>query len=386
MMGENTQSVAQPQYVKGIGLAVLVLVLLLAATSLVLRFGLDLKVAGLFFSPAEGWRYANDWPWQLLYHYGTIPGLMLTLASLVVFSLGLFRPGWYAWRRSMIVIALTAVLGAGLLVNAILKPYCGRPRPREVVEYQGQWTYCQPCGDSVPGKGMSFPCGHCTMGFLFVSLVFCWQRSKLLAIAGAGFGLVLGSLLGIARAAQGAHFLTDIFWSLGVLLMVSLLSFYIAAPWVERWIAGKRLGVRRHKKWVGLILGVVIVLFTVLFLTRRPFFEIKAISISLPAGVTHLMVVSDVDLVKTDIHYEGQRALIKVLGQGFAFPNAHQDIEFVTRMEDRDLIVDIHVSRQGYFSELQHQLLVTLPLEKKNRISVDVWQPSGAALPQPRQP
>jgi membrane-associated PAP2 superfamily phosphatase len=374
---EATQPFSRVSYLKGLGGSFLVLVILSVVTWMALRLDLDHLVARLFFSQSHGWQYKDAWLWQVLYQYGTIPGLVLTLTAIVIFSLSLIRSSWRPWRRSMLVVALTAILGAGLLVNAILKPYCGRPRPREVVQYNGQWAYCNPCLDSTPGKGMSFPCGHCTMGFLFVTLAFCWRRSKILAYTGVGFGILLGGLLGITRAAQGAHFLTDIVWSLGTLLITSLLLYYLITPLIENWMQRRSELRMRYKTGVAIGFAVLIVIITISFLTRRPFYEMEARSISIPESIESLVVMSNVDLVKSNLEYQGAHVEVGLLGQGFASPNAQQRIEFNTAIQGRRLTVDIMVVKKGYFSELQHQLFITLPPAAKERIAIDIQQPSG---------
>ena len=375
---EAIQPFSRVSYLKGLGGSLLVLIVLSAVTWMALRLDLDHRVARLFFSQSHGWQYKDAWLWQMLYQYGTIPGLVLTLTAIVIFFISLISSRWRPWRRSMLVIALTSILGAGLLVNAILKPYCGRPRPREVVQYNGQWAYCSPCLDSTPGKGMSFPCGHCTMGFLFVTLAFCRRRSKTLAYTGAGFGILLGGLLGITRAAQGAHFLTDIVWSLGVLLITSLLLYYLITPLIENWMQRRSELRLRYKTGVAIGVAVLIVIITMSFLTRRPFYEMETRSIPYPDAIKHLVVVSNVDLVKSNIEYQGAHVEVGLLGQGFASPNAQQRIEFNTAIQGRRLKVDIIVAQKGYFSELQHQLFITLPPAAKDRIVIDIRQPSGA--------
>ena len=385
-MTAKTQPHLQISYLKGLGGALFVIVIFAAFTWLALRLELDHRVAGLFFSPSDGWQFKNAWLWKLLYQYGTVPGLVLTLTAIVIFFITLFKSNWRPWRRSMLVIALTSILGAGLMVNAILKPYCGRPRPKEVIQYNGQWEFCSPCLDSPPGIGMSFPCGHCAMGFLFVTLAFCRRQSKILAYAGAGFGILLGGLLGTARAAQGAHFLTDIVWSLGILLATALLLYYLIVPLIENWIRRRsqmRLG---HKIGAAVGLAVLMVVIIIAFLTRRPYYEVKSHSLALPDSINYIVVDSDVDLVKTGIEYQGTRITVSLLGQGFASPNADQRIAFKDEIQGQQLKLDVMVTRRGYFSELQHQLFISLPPEAKDRIAVDIRQPSGTAIPAPVSP
>ncbi|MGD9209356.1 MAG: phosphatase PAP2 family protein [Desulfobacteraceae bacterium] len=202
----------------------------------------DLTAGAFFFSEEGGWIYKDSQPFRALYLYGTIPGLILTLTALIFFFIGYINTRWQCYQKQMLVIVLTSILGAGVLVNGILKPYCGRPRPREIVTFNGQWEFCSPCFNNTPGKGLSFPCGHCTMAFLFVTLIYLRRQHPIVAYGGATFGLAYGVLMGVTRAAQGAHFVTDSLWSLGILSIVSLLLYYIIIPIVEKsWLRSRTL-------------------------------------------------------------------------------------------------------------------------------------------------
>ncbi len=62
-------------------------------------------------------------------------------------------------------LILSVVIGPGLIINAVFKDHWDRPRPRDVVEFGGM-LQCTPAplrGES----GESFPCGHCSVGFLY---------------------------------------------------------------------------------------------------------------------------------------------------------------------------------------------------------------------------
>ena len=369
MEAESTMSSGIP-WKKGIFLSVVILAIFLVVTVIALLLDLDRRVAGLLFTPETGWHFGNAWLWRMLYDYGTLPGLLLTLTALTILFCSLFNSKCRIWRKPMTVVVITAIIGAGLLVNAILKPYCGRPRPREIVEFQGQWDYCMPCFDSTPGKGMSFPCGHCTMGFLFVSLFYCRRQSKWLAISGTLFGLVLGGLLGVTRATQGAHFLTDIVWSLGVIMLVAVLSDYVLFPLLSQLRFDKSAFSRRKAIISGLVFGVVILLITLVFLTRRPYFETRRFHLDLPPEVNELIVLANAAFVKTDIIYVGKKSQILLTGQGFAVPNAGEDIDIGTTTKGRTMVLELNLRKSGYFSELQHQIAVSLPVTAEGRVAV----------------
>jgi len=85
-------------------------------------------------------------------------------------------PGHEAWRVNGAFLILSVVIGPGLIINAVFKDHWDRPRPRDVVEFGGM-LQCTPAplrGES----GESFPCGHCSVGFLFASGWWLWKRRR----------------------------------------------------------------------------------------------------------------------------------------------------------------------------------------------------------------
>jgi len=73
-------------------------------------------------------------------------------------------------------LILSVLIGPGLIINAVFKDHWDRPRPGDVVEFGGM-LQCTPAplrGES----GESFPCGHCSVGFLFASGWWLWKRRR----------------------------------------------------------------------------------------------------------------------------------------------------------------------------------------------------------------
>ena len=255
-----------------VGLAVLATISLLMATGtwVIADRDLDLKITGQFFRPDTGWYLKDAQPWRFLYDYGTIPGLLLTVGSLILFFAGYFRKRFRNWQKYMLLVLLTSILGGGIIVNSILKPYWGRPRPGQIKEFGGMWDYRHPYQPGTPGKGQSFPCGHCTMGFLFTSLVFFRRKSRPIAYAGGAFGLVYGSALGVARIVQGGHYPSDVLWSLGVILSVAtvLYFFVLRIPDHESQKEVRLTGTRKHLAIA--CLAVLIVALSLIFSDPAP--------------------------------------------------------------------------------------------------------------------
>jgi len=117
------------------------------------------------------------------------------------------------WRRWAIFLLLSVVVGPGLLINAVFKDHWDRPRPREVVEFGGPLQYVPA---PLPGRegGASFPCGHCSVGFLYGAGWWIWRRRRpAWARISIAVGLIAGVGLGLGRMAAGAHYLSDVLWA-----------------------------------------------------------------------------------------------------------------------------------------------------------------------------
>jgi membrane-associated PAP2 superfamily phosphatase len=184
---------------------------------------LDLFLAACFYDPSapQGWFWGEAILWRWLYHYGTYPTLVLTVGAVLVCLGSLVRHSWVDYRRACLLLVLAVVLGPGLLVNGVLKPYWGRPRPRQVELFGGSLPYrqwWQPGGTRV---GRSFPSGHAAMGYVLIAGAFLvpqrrhpWWR--VLVWVGA---LTYGTLLGFARIVQGGHFASDVLWAGGLMCL-----------------------------------------------------------------------------------------------------------------------------------------------------------------------
>ncbi len=129
---------------------------LLLMTALFTVLDLDRSISGNFYRPGEGWFLAKQPLWYWLHKKGTIPGIVLAVGCLLVWLVSFYLPRLKDWRKPCLVVVLTAVLAAGLLINAILKQYWGRPRPSQTIEYGGQFE-----SESKASQLLPF-CLHCT--------------------------------------------------------------------------------------------------------------------------------------------------------------------------------------------------------------------------------
>ena len=206
------------------------------ATWLIEKMGLDLICSRYFYSLghdeglSSGWVVGALQPWSTLYRYGEAPGIVLCGVALVALVSSWLGFALEKWRRPCLVIIFSVAIGPGLLVNAILKPYCGRPRPADLVEFGGAMHYQDVWARSSCCTGKSFPCGHCAIGFSLSSVVALTPYHRLTGLVGLMFGLVYGLLLSVTRLLQGGHFLTDILWSFVIVYVVIAALYYFVFP------------------------------------------------------------------------------------------------------------------------------------------------------------
>jgi membrane-associated phospholipid phosphatase len=301
---------------------------------------------------------------------------LLTLISLAGWFICTSKPKWTHLRRYFLVIVLTAVIGPGLVVNGVVKNYWGRPRPRQVQEFGGQWEYRDVFQPGVPGKGKSFPCGHCTMGYLLCTLLVFRREKPWVAYLGSAVGLGFGSMVGIARMVQGAHFPNDALGSLYVILMVSTGLYYLVlqVPKPQRLPQRRSLGVRR--RWMAAALVAVAGLITTAFLLHRPFYEEYRVPLQIDRGLTDIVIHTNADVERFHVQFTDMRpATIDVEAHGFAWVNAGHELDFRTWQEKGQLHIEFMIEKRGYFAELVHDIDVLLPRALEHSVKVELATP-----------
>ena len=190
------------------------MVLAVVVTVLFAFSPLDIDVARVFYrsNAVEHWPLARRMPWSLLYAAAPWITASLVLIGLVALAAGILRDR-RMWRLHAVFLLLSVVVGPGLLINTVFKDHWSRPRPREIVAFGGPLQYVPA---PLPGReaGASFPCGHCSVGFLYGAGWWIWKRRRpAWARTALAIGLLAGVALGAGRMAAGGHFLSDIFWS-----------------------------------------------------------------------------------------------------------------------------------------------------------------------------
>ena len=110
-------------------------------------------------------------------------------------------------------------MGPGLLVNSGFKENWQRARPYQVQPFGGtqQFTRATVMADQC-NNNCSFVSGHVACGIFFVSLMLVQRRR---ALTWGASGVLAGLIIGFARMADGAHWLSDVLWACPITLVCS---------------------------------------------------------------------------------------------------------------------------------------------------------------------
>lgn len=193
---------------------------------------IDLYVSGLFFQ--EDFHLRERW-WTTFMHESMGYLLCLSLATVValyacnkLLKLSLCEVD----GRKVAYVFLVLIVGAGLIVNLVLKDNFGRARPRDVAEFGGAKAFTPPFTISNEcGKNCSFSSGESAAGFFALALARALSRRRTMLLAGFGFGV----LASYCRVASGAHFFSDTVVSFFVMVVVAdVFHHYLLSPERER--------------------------------------------------------------------------------------------------------------------------------------------------------
>jgi lipid A 4'-phosphatase len=130
----------------------------------------------------------------------------------LIVSLLLKRPWLKISTPKWLFLVVCLVVGPGLTSNVILKDNWGRARPDQIVEFGGKKIYSPPVliSDQCP-RNCSFVAGEAStvyITFFAIAFMFPWRARRLIVA-----GIVAGSLAGLVRMMQGAHFLSDVIFA-----------------------------------------------------------------------------------------------------------------------------------------------------------------------------
>ncbi|MRI83520.1 MAG: phosphoesterase PA-phosphatase [Nitratiruptor sp.] len=182
---------------------------------------IDLYGSSLFFD-GEGFPLHKA-PLPTFIYHATI---VITTATALLLLLFLFFPQPWLSRKEVVYLLLVLLLGPGLIVNVGLKNTMGRARPSQIIQFGGEKEFTPAL---VPAdecqRNCSFTSGHAAAAFYFLAFVpLVRGRWRRLLLAGA---LAWGWIVGIGRIVQGGHFLSDVYCSLVIDLLVAGALYYL---------------------------------------------------------------------------------------------------------------------------------------------------------------
>lgn len=196
-----------------------VALVLLIAITIILNISphLDIYFAKLFYHPEvveNPWFEKDFLLWKFFYHMAPIISGLILLPAILVYVGSYILPTFAKWRTQAIYSFLTFAIGPGILINTIFKPYWGRPRPRQTLPFNGTEELLSFWEKGIIGNGYSFPCGHSSVGFALIIGYFLFKSKRpKVALFFLLSSIFIGSLMGIGRMADGAHFFSDVMWS-----------------------------------------------------------------------------------------------------------------------------------------------------------------------------
>ena len=333
---------------------------------------LDFWAARLFYHPdnaVDPWFEQNFPLWEFFYQAAPWFTAVLLLGSLAVQGRALVKPRWRSFRRDAVLVFLVVALGPGLVVNAVFKPYWGRPRPREVVELGGKHQYRSFHSPAIGASGKSFPCGHCSIGFSFG--VFWWIGSRHRGRATKyGAFVLVGSLMGVGRMAAGGHFLSDVVWAgLMVYWVCYWTHYHLLELWWRRRRAISAADDNQHRALVLSAYGVLAIITVIVILVASPFHSDVHLLAQPPSGEKSLEF--EIENARVDISLDERLATsfeVKGYAKGFGFPGGKmRAICDRANFEEK-----CSVKRQGFFSDYESVLHLSVNPRLVPRFSLKV--------------
>lgn len=217
---------------------------------------LDITYMSMFYKNGE-WFLRNNVIVKFLYNFGPWAALLTVVTSLAILAISIFKAKMRTMRKHSVFIILLLIIGPGLIVNATLKEYMGRPRPREITTFGGTQKYVPPMTmgnlefskrnekitdlndgrvkwgilkeyKKLKGKYNSFPSGHASAGFFMMFPFFLlYNKKRKAAFVFLATGIIYGLAMGIGRNIQGGHFLSDVIFSGFIVYYTGLMLFYL---------------------------------------------------------------------------------------------------------------------------------------------------------------
>lgn len=185
--------------------------------------GIDVRVSRLFFD--DGFYMANQ-AWTKLLHASVTWFIFAALGAIAAIYAFNRLTGRYLWEingKKVVYLLLVLALGAGFVVNGMLKDGFGRARPKDIVEFGGTAQFTPAYFiSSACRRNCSFSSGDAAGAFFSLAFIVVVSRKRAVTTAAVGFGVLVSA----ARIASGSHFLSDTVVSFFIMLIVSDALYY----------------------------------------------------------------------------------------------------------------------------------------------------------------
>ncbi len=182
---------------------------------------LDLQAAAVFAGPQAPLKVLNWWWVELI--NGWVPAAFRTglVIALVGWVASHVRARWQAWRLPLAFVVAAGMLGPGMVVNWGFKENWQRARPYQVENFGGTQKFSRAAVMTDQcNNNCSFVSGHVACGVFLISLGLVHRRRQRIWAAS---GVVSGLVIGFARMADVAHWLSDVLWAFPITLLSSWL-------------------------------------------------------------------------------------------------------------------------------------------------------------------
>tara|TARA_Y100001970_G_C14225379_1_gene855308 strand:- start:1147 stop:2313 length:1167 start_codon:yes stop_codon:yes gene_type:complete len=356
---------------KGIFLILLLIVILILFTVFGEYYDIDRRFSSQFFVLEKEWFLSERFPWNWLYDYGVIPGILLTLISFFLWLFYRTNSRFASLRSYFLICGFTPIVASLIIVNIILKDHTGRPRPREITNFNGNLNYKPVLEVGIPGKGHSFPCGHCSIAFTLTSGIVFFRRSVKFAIFSFSIGLAYGIAMSMARIVQGGHFLSDAIWSLGIVWLTLLVFYYfIFKPPLNELNPVENFSKKQKFKIFSSTFIFLAILIIFIF-TRRPFYKNHFSNFEIKKDIKQLdLYIPENWNLATDYLSNINEGKFFLEIKGFAPPYTTHYLNFTSKDKGEKMKLIFKENIFGYKRNFTYKLKLTIPNKLKDKIEI----------------
>jgi lipid A 4'-phosphatase len=178
---------------------------------------LDLQAAALFAGPQARIQAGHWWWVELINAY--VPSVFrgCLVLALIGWVLAQLQPRWQAWRLPLAFVVVAGILGPGMVVNWGFKENWQRARPYQVENFGGSQKFSRAAVITDQcDNNCSFVSGHVSCGVFLIALGLVQRRRQR---SWAALGVAAGLVIGFARMADVAHWLSDVLWAFPITLL-----------------------------------------------------------------------------------------------------------------------------------------------------------------------